>query len=178
MRILPISLLEPTLANIRGLRLRLIRRHGTLLAGCKPGDRLWVREPFHLPEAFDHHSPVEALAKFATIWFAIDGAAPGGYGRRRFARELPRDAHRMYLRLTAVRTEQLQAIDDADIAAHGFRDRTAFAADWNRQTAPAATISGARLRWADDPPVTVLAFDPVFQPIATADFASRTRAPA
>lgn len=177
MRILPISLTEPTLARVRGLRQSVIRRPGELLARCRAGDRLWVREPYHLLAAFETFSPTQAVERFATIAFAIDGV-PDGFGRRRFARTLPRDCHRMHLVLSEVSTGWLQDISDEEIQRdHGLADRVAFAATWNEVEA-ANSIAGTPTSWADNPRVTILRFQPVFAPIANAEFANREKAAA
>ena len=179
MRILPISLTEPALARVRGLRQSVIRRPGELLARCRAGDRLWVREPFHLPAAFDGFSPSQAAERGAKIAYAIDGT-PDGFGRRRFARTLPRDCHRMHLVLTEVTTGQLQDITDLEIQRdHGLVDRVAFVANWNAaERAHARSIAGTPISWADNPRVTILRFQPVFAPIANIDFANREKAAA
>jgi len=174
MRILPISLTEPTLAPIRGLRLGTIRRPAGLLSSCRAGDRLWVREPFHLGAAFDAFSPTAAIARGATPRFAIDGPAEG-VGRRRFAREMPRDCHRLHLVLTAVRLEPLPDISEETAMAETRLSRQAFAQAWDEENRPARNITGARVRWADNPKVTVLTFRPVFEPLGNADFAGRER---
>ncbi|MFB0875502.1 MULTISPECIES: hypothetical protein [unclassified Sphingobium] len=176
MKLLPISLTEPTLARIRGLRLTALRRPGDLLAEVQPGDRLWVREPFHLTEQWDHWSPTAARDRGAVPFYAIDGGE--GLGRRRFAREMPREWHRMHLVLTAVQRCPLQSIGEDEALAEGYASRAGFAAQWDRENSPSRSITGDRIRWADNPTVTWMTFRPVFEPLSNAAFAARGRAAA
>lgn len=165
MRTLPVSLALPTLARIRGLRQSVIWRPGPLLASLVEGDRLWVREPFHLPVAFDGHAPTTALRRFAPrVAYAIDGAPPG-YGRRRFAREMPRAAHRMHLLVHSALPMRLDKVTDDECAANGLLDRAHFARMWDIENPTGQSVSGGRVGWADNPPVTRIRFSPVFAPL-------------
>jgi hypothetical protein len=108
----------------------------------------------------------------------MPSTAPDGFGRRRFARTLPRNCHRMHLVLTEVASGWLQDVSDEEIQRdHGLADRVAFAAGWNEVEA-ANSIAGTPTSWADNPRVTILRFQPVFAPIANVDFANREKAAA
>lgn len=87
-----------------------------------PGDRLYVREAFRMPDAFDDKSPAEA----ATIvdpthgpnrFFEADGAvrSAGSYtgkpGKLRPSIHMPRWASRLTLIVESVRVEPLQALE-------------------------------------------------------------------
>lgn len=174
MKVLPISLLEPTLAGVRGLRQGSLCRPGSLLKTIRPGDRLWVREPFHLPDAFDDFAPTAAIRRFAKVAYAIDGAPPG-FGRRRFAREMPRDAHRMHLVVLTAVVRRLQSVNDDEASANGFGSRDGFARAWDEENRAARSVTGDRVRWADDPIVTWLLIRPRFEPLSLADFAKPAR---
>ncbi|WP_439539510.1 hypothetical protein [Sphingomonas sp.] len=106
-------------------------------------------------------SPDEARA------FTADGELPALFGRRRFARELPRLAHRAHLVVGLVRLERLHDVTDADARAEGYPDRAAYRTAWDELHAPGTrTITGDATRWADNPAVTVIAFTFAAAPIA------------
>jgi hypothetical protein len=163
---LPISFTEPLVRQLRAGAMSQSRRPRGLFDKLKPGDRLWVREPFHLPPAFDDQSPTQYLLSGArAVTFAADGVTIAD-GARRFARVLPKLLHRMHLVVREVRREQLQDLSDADARAEGSADRAAFAADWDAIHAGGKyTISGVLARWADNPRVTVIAFDVMDRPL-------------
>ena len=79
-----------------------------LAAACspyRPGDILWVRETW---------------APFgSTYLYKANGGGAGG-GRWRPSIHMPRKAARIFLRVTDVRMERLQAITDNDARAEGF----------------------------------------------------------
>jgi len=149
------------------------RRPRSRLGKFAPGDQLWVREPFHLPVAFDRLSPLQFVANGSgEILWGTDaiGAAPrtlARFGRRRFAREMPRALHRFHVILQSVRTEQLHAIDDAGAQAEGFASRTAFIAAWDPLFKSGFSITGDLVAWADNPLVDVLTFKFVAAPLAS-----------
>lgn len=167
MRTLPVSLALPTLARIRSLRQSVIWRPGPLLASLVEGDRLWVREPFYLPAAFDGHAPTAAISLGASIAYAIRRAPPG-FGRRRFAREMPRAAHRMHLLVHSALPMRLQDVPDFECAANGLLDRAHFARMWDTENPTGQSVSGGRVGWADNPSVTRIRFTPVFAPLPDA----------
>lgn len=164
MRTLPVSLALPTLARIRSLRQSVIWRPGPLLATLVDGDRLWVREPFYLPAAFDDHAPTAALQLFASVAYAIDGAPPG-FGRRRFAREMPRAAPRMHLLVQSALPMRLHEVTDDECYDNGLIYRARFARMWDIENPTGQTMSGGRIGWAANPPVTRIRFTPVFAPL-------------
>lgn len=169
MKTLPISFTAPLVARIRAGEIVQTRRPRGLFDKLQPGDLLWLREPFHLDQRFDHVSPSQALTMFPDqrIAFTADGTPPEHFGRRRFARELPRIAHRAHLRVGLVRLEQLHNVTDADARAEGYPDRAAYRTAWDELHAPGTrTITGDATRWADNPAVTVIAFTFIDQPIA------------
>ena len=159
----PISFLVPDILGIRAGRKVQARRPKGMLARCAAGDRLWIREPFRLAGQVDHLAPTSAFDRDRSIWFAADGPSPAGFGRPRFAREMPRGCHRAHLLLNFVGIEPLQAINDEGARAEGCADRAAFRDAWDAQVLAGGgsgrSITGERIRWCDNPIVTVLAFD-------------------
>ena len=111
-----------------------------------PGDRLWVREAWRVPDSLDACSGFDIAEKcieagyrrpWAPIRFEADGAlnsakdwrefgtTPGEAtpGRYRNARFMPRWASRLTLELTAVRVERLQDIAIVDVHREGCHVR-------------------------------------------------------
>lgn len=167
----PFAILEPTLHAVLAGRCTEVRRPaGPSLRALRPGDRLWLREPFHLALKFDSWAPLAAATVGACPTFAADmgEVCPGeGRGRRRFARELPKAWHRAHLIVTAIRREFLQAIPEAAIRAEGFKDRATYACAWDRNLgyfsrSPDQVKPGS---WATDPTVLVIAFDFIPEPL-------------
>ena len=92
MTISPITIREPTIAAlIDGRCTRLWRAPGQISA-ARPGDRLWVREPYHLAEEFDFYAPTVAITRGATPYFAAD-LASGRIQWRTADLDTPEHAH-------------------------------------------------------------------------------------
>lgn len=166
---LPIAFTAPDVPSIRSGAITQFRRPGSLLRTISAGDRLWLREPFHLLACYDGIAPGDAVNWHgATVAaFAADAPLPPdpSRGRKRFAREMPRKLSRMHLVVTAVRRERLQEITDGDARAEGARDRIDFVGRWDRLQSGGRTISGDAAKWADNPMVTVVSFRPVQEPL-------------
>lgn len=81
----------------------------------KPGDRLWVRETFGIPDAPLERKEKALVAYKATDFPAID------FGRWRPSIFMPRWASRITLEITGVRVERLQDISEADALAEGVK---------------------------------------------------------
>ncbi len=158
-----ISIVEPAIALLCASRLPHLRRPQRALAKILIGDRLWVREPFHLPAELDRLSPTRAAELGAAPIFAADwpDGLPEGAGKRHYARSLPKAWHRQHLLVTALSFEPLQAITDAEILAEGFESRIAYAAAWDALV----KLSDPYAIWASNPVVTVLAIDRVATPL-------------
>lgn len=95
-----------------------------------PGDRLWVREAWRLPNSFDEDSPVRAATRVhpsfkPNVFFEADGAvrsagaATGKPGRLRASMHMPRWASRLTLPVADVRVQRLQDISEEDARAEG-----------------------------------------------------------
>ena len=110
----------------------------------KPGDRLWVREPWRVPASLDDLSGKQIAEKcldagYRKPWcptqYEADGARTSQRewhefgsklgestpGRYRHARFMPRWASRLTLEVTGVRVERLQEISEADCFAEGLQ---------------------------------------------------------
>lgn len=88
--------------------------------GCpygQPGDRLWVREAWAAPHAYDHLPP-RLIPQGATIHYAATEDRGGLLWRPSI--HMPRWASRTLLEVTAVRVERLQAISGGDGKAEGY----------------------------------------------------------
>lgn len=171
----PVTILPPTLDRVLDGTCTRIRRPGTssALAQMKPGDHLWLREQFYLTRSFDFTPPLVALSRGAVPVYARDRAILPDYavadlGRRRFARELPKDWHRFHLEILAIRRERLHEIPDEDIAAEGLASREFFAEAWDK----GVSLSGWADKWKADPEVLVITFRAFSQALP-----SRTRTP-
>lgn len=84
------------------------------------GDRLWVRESWAAPHAFDHLPP-RLIPAGTRFHYAASEDLGGLLGRPSI--HMPRFASRILLEVTGVRVERLQAISNDDAYAEG-------AADW------------------------------------------------
>lgn len=122
----PISMSAADVAGIAHRRRSSVRRlTQSQLGQTRIGDRLWVREPFHLEERFDQVAALQALLCGATrFWYAADGDKMPDFGPQRFARAMPRACSRLWLRVDSVRTGPLQSITDDEITAEGIYHRS------------------------------------------------------
>lgn len=168
----PVTMIAPAIGALMAGALRRLRRPvDGVLDAIGPGDRLWVREQFFLPRSFNHIAPTRAAELRATPVFAHDRAdlpewACADLGKRRFARSMPKVWHRQHLLVTAIGTQRLQEITDAEIAAEGHASRKQFASAWDA----ALALSGfSSRRWAADPHVLVIDFRHVAAPISIAE---------
>ena len=131
--------------------------------GQPGGDRLYVRETWAAPHAYDHLPP-RLIPKDARIHYA----ATEDRGRLlwRPSIHMPRHASRITLEITSVRVERLQDIDLADALAEGISDTGALILDsaGNEQGGPIAeyavlweSINGPG-SWDENPWVWVIEF--------------------
>jgi len=89
-----------------------------------PGDRLWVREAFIGPYAYEVNEYPPRDWGNKPIWFPADGPAPEKHAgqfwhRARPSIHMPRWASRLTLTVTDVRVQRLQDISEADATAEG-----------------------------------------------------------
>lgn len=86
-----------------------------------PGDRLWVREAWRAPLAYEL-TPPRDIPPGTPILYQADGSGSLPHftaGKLRPAMFMPRWASRILLEITGVRVERLQAITEADAIAEG-----------------------------------------------------------
>lgn len=168
LRAFPVTIVEPQLQQLQLGRLTcLYRPCGGLLEQVRPGDLLWVREPFHLHHKWNGLSPTAAAKFGAAPRFVADGASEEDWdlGPRRFARNLLRAWHRQHLRVLAVGRCPVQAIPPAALEQQGFRTSQAFAAAWDRNLS--LNVGGIRRRDAyhNNPQVLVIEFNQIRAPL-------------
>lgn len=165
MKALPVTVIEPQIrALVAGRLSHLYRPAGTRLERSRPGDLLWLREPFWLPKLYDHLSPSQADQLGAIPNFNADFAIEELQRhpiKRRFARELLRTWHRQHLRIIDVRRERLPWLGHSAIQEQGFANAAEFAQAWDHNLA----LSRSADRWANDPEVIVIEFERIAAPI-------------
>ena len=131
--------------------------------GQPGGDRLYVRETWAAPHAYDHLPP-RLIPQDAHIHYAATEDRGGLLWRPSI--HMPRWASRITLEVTGVRVETLQDIDLADALAEGISDTGALILDsaGNEQGGPIAEyavlweqINGPD-SWAANPWVWVVEF--------------------
>ena len=165
MKAQPVTVIEPQIrALVAGRLSHLYRPAGTRLERARPGDLLWLREPFWLPKLYDHLSPSQADQLGAIPNFNADFAIEELQRhpiKRRFARELLRTWHRQHLRIIDVRRERLPESGHGAIQEQGFANATEFARAWDHNLA----LSRSADRWANNPEVIVIEFDRISTPL-------------
>lgn len=126
MTVRPISLPAADVALIAHHRRSSVRRLVQSQIGqVQVGDRLWVREPFHLEDSFNQVAPLVALdCGSERVWYSSDGDPLPGLGPQRYARAMPRALSRLWLRVDAVRVGPLQSITADEALAEGAYHRS------------------------------------------------------
>lgn len=136
-----------------------------------PGDRLWVREAWHVAAVHDHVPGSElGFGRLPQVQYEAIGDGRDEtrvqWGRYRHARFMPRWASRITLEVTEVRVERLQDISEADALAEGVTDQQSIVlrADGSEIRGPVAEyavlweqINGPG-SWEANPWVWVVAF--------------------
>lgn len=165
----PISLRQPAIgAFIRGTLCRIRRPLPGIYANARPGDVVWIREPFHLDAKWNGMAPTAAIGLGAHVTFAADlefgQAQEQGLGPERAARTLPRAVHRQSARICAVERQRLQAITNQEAQAEGYHSRRDWAVAWDVSLMGFSTKHDSRL-WQRDPTVLVLTLDRIDAPL-------------
>lgn len=140
----------------------------------RPGDVLWVRETFRV----DYLSNIVGSGR---VHYKADGSfgdihfQPARYDMMRRAQlkpgwrpneNMPREAARIFLRVTGVRVEQLQDMTEYDAYSEGCRtndygDKTIFRSVWDSTIKPA---DRERYGWAANPFCWVIEFEKCKKP--------------
>ena len=132
-------------------------------APYQPGDILWVRETWQIKRGGGYLYKANMAAPF-DLFITPEGKVVGNIPWRP-AIHMPREAARIFLRVTDVRVERLQKVSGEDIRAEGVLGRNfqaptrgAFADMWNRTIKPKdRNIYG----WEANPWVWVIMFERV-----------------
>ena len=116
------------------------------------GDILWVRETWnHVKFGLgDWHYEYRADYDDTSKW------RNGSFAQWRPSIHMPRDAARIFLRVTDVRVERLQDIDDDGVVAEGLEIGAMFDELWNRNLSKS---DRAKFGWAANPWVWVIKFE-------------------
>jgi hypothetical protein len=148
----------------------------------QPGDVLWVREAFRLPEIYDDMSPREYIDEIAydrksyPVRYEADGGGTikwglpkGGiveWGRKRPSIHMPRELCRLHLRVEDVRIERLHEISEDDAMAEGVEPVTRRRTSVHGGTTTSASVAFKKLwkeihgigAWEENPWVWVVEF--------------------
>lgn len=161
----PINLTTGLAAAIaRGELVELRRLPNPRIDAIGTGTLLWAREPFRLTAEHDSMRPTEVLSTTGDVTLRYEAERyadhpSAQFGKLRMARVMPRALSRLTLIVRSLRREPLQDIGNHPVHAEGFRTRNDFARAWNvavRQWYG----PHSRLRWADNPEVVVVHFQP------------------
>lgn len=133
---------------------------------CKPGDVLWVRETWqHVYTYDDSDKAIEETGRYVyfaddpmpfTYWVDTDTGEHKDQMPWRPSIHMPREAARIFLRVTDVRVERLQDIDDDGVVAEGLEIGAEFDELWNRTLIKS---DRAKFGWAANPWVWVIKFE-------------------
>ncbi len=142
----------------------------TAKAPYRPGDILYVRETWCDPSGTGW--PVLYKADMPMHWDADDTETGIAVDLKstdykwRPSIHMPREAARIFLRVTDVRVERLQEMPPYDIAFEGFRKQKDFIALWNSTIKPS---DRAIYGWDANPWVWVIEFERISREEALAD---------
>lgn len=128
-----------------------------------PGDILWVRETWARPSEPEIR---RGASPDAYIYKADIPLLPCAYDSWRPSIHMPREAARIFLRVTEVRAERLQDIDDAGVLDEGLEIGDPFDELWDRTLKPADC---ALYGWAANPWVWVISFEQISKEEALKD---------
>lgn len=169
--------------NLAADQARVIQHHGVSQIRLRPGfmaDRIeagtlaWIREPYAFLPWADRYAPTAAIQRAGPLpadWpgdihFLADGRKPARFGITRFARTLPRQLSRGFLKILSIEIDQLQRWSPQDEAALGFA-KADYIAAWDVAAGAIAGFGGdpQGLHWADNPQVRIITFRLVRQNI-------------
>ena len=166
---------------LKGHAKQIRMRPAAMADRLKPGDLVWLREPYAFLQRADRFAPTVWIAGSqwpSAVHFLADGPKPAEFGVTRFARTLPRQLSRAFIRVDQIETAPVQRWSPDDAAALGM-SRDDFITAWGAAARAVASFGGdpAGLRWADNPDVRIITFRLVRQNI-DAWLASRRGGPA
>lgn len=133
---------------------------------CEPGDILWVRETWnHVYTYDDSDKAIEETGRYVyfaddpmpfTYWVDTDTGEHKDRMPWRPSIHMPLEAARIFLRVTDVRVERLQDIDDDGVVAEGLEIGAQFDELWNRTLSKS---NRAMFGWDANPWVWVIEFE-------------------
>lgn len=133
---------------------------------CEPGDFLWVRETWqHVYTYDDSDKAIEETGRYVyfaddpmpfTYWVDTDTGEHKDQMPWRPSIHMPREAARIFLRVTDVRVERLQDIDDDGVVAEGLEIGAQIDELWNSTLSKS---SRAMFGWDANPWVWVIEFE-------------------
>ena len=168
MKELPLSLRFRPLRELYKTGSARIRRPADgMYKGLKPGDRLWLREAYHLEKQFNPFSPSAAAVRGAVPHFASDLSAQPeelGLGGSRAAYTLLREWSRSHLIVEAVEQQPLLDIKESEARADGFSGRNTWLDEWD-DLIGAVTGRNQNRKAAANPTVLVIDAQLVDQPL-------------
>ena len=142
-------------------------------APCEPGDALWVRETWQFIPCIDCRLYVHGGCRDTPVTYEVkDSVSEGCFVYRADYPEpdrlywhpsihMPRQAARIFLRVTGVRVERLQDIDDDGVLSEGLEIGAPFDELWNRTVKPKdCPLYG----WEANPWVWVIGFERISRP--------------
>ena len=119
----------------------------SVVAPFVPGDVLWVRECWAKDSFTDGYIYPTEIVGAGQKW--------------RPSIHMPKDAARIFLRVTSVRAEKLQEIDDSGVVAEGLEIGCFFDDLWNSTIKPADRLTYG---WDSNPWVWVIEFEKCDRP--------------
>lgn len=131
-------------ALLAGTKTQTRRLATSPLRRCVPGDRLWVRETWAPYDA----QAVAAKDRSECFYRADDEARHDDDDRWTPSIHMPRWASRITLEVTAVRTEPLKEISEADARAEGVEEVSIRGNDWRDYTPMARGCEALTLKSA------------------------------
>lgn len=160
----------------RGIKKHVVRSQPSVWTHVRPGDRLWVREDFFIPD-----EPY-ARRDVALLGYRAD-QEPGGMVDKhtgwREARLMPRWASRLTLIVTDIRRQRLHEIDEADATAEGVAALPLVSA-LSRFKELWASIHGPKA-WSENRQVVAITFEAergcILSPRANRQLIERTTPP-
>ena len=127
-------------------------------APYRPGDILWVRETWAHPS----EDEIAGGTDGAIFLYRADvPSVPYAWDCWRPSIHMPKEAARIFLRVTGIRVERLQEIDDDDVVEESLEIGCYFEELWDRTIKPA---DRARYGWEANPWVWVIAFERIDRP--------------
>lgn len=140
-----------------------------------PGDLLWVRETWRTSARFNDVKPID-MPRIVPLRFGADGEPDSKrWGKTRVSIHLPEKFSRITCIVTAVHTERLQDISEADAKAEGTfpKFEVDLATFVRGRTLPRSTHAigfkhlwqeiHSRQSWDENPEVVVVTFKPVLE---------------